>query len=689
MRRLGALALAWLATSGLVACGGSADAEAEPNADAGADSVVADDTGTSGDDTGADAPEPSKTCPPGGAMADKSSLVFDGVDDYVTMGAAPTLGLDKFTVEAWVYRDGAGVAASTGVGGLSIVPIAGKGRGEGDGSNVDCNYAFGFAGNVLAADFEDTADGGNHPVQGKIAIAQKEWHHVAATYDGTTWRLYVDGKLDVQLAANAAPRRDSIQHFALGTTLDSKGVAAGFFKGKLDEVRVWGRARTAAELTEGMYRRLTTGDGLVSRWALDGKDMGAPDTLGKNAGTLTGGPMFDADGAVLDLGQAPAFTTLAPAAGAVVTGTSAVLKASVVDPDSDQFIAKFHLRDLGPQDDFTIVVLPDTQYYTSRPGDRYFDDQTDWIMKNRAAYNIVGVIHNGDIVDSGSNNAQWTIADAAMKLLEVKSADLPDGMPYGTCAGNHDQSPGNTVGATTQYNKWFGPARFAGRKYFGGTFAPGKADENWVQFDAGGFEIVVVNLQFSTRAREAPVLEWTRKVFADHPKALGIVNSHHILGATGEFSTVGSSIYEGVKAVDNVQLLTCGHVGGESRRTDTAGGNVIHSMLADYQFRERGGGSSLRLWEFSPPNNELTVRTYSPADKAFETDANSEFTLKVDLTKPAGPFNDVATVDPAPATDITTNVDALVPGHTYEWYVTVDDCVHVEKSPARRFKIAK
>jgi molybdenum cofactor biosynthesis protein MoaC len=35
------------------------------------------------------------------------------------------------------------------VGGLQLVPIAGKGRGEADGSTKDCNYTFGFWGDVL------------------------------------------------------------------------------------------------------------------------------------------------------------------------------------------------------------------------------------------------------------------------------------------------------------------------------------------------------------------------------------------------------------------------------------------------------------------------------------------------------------------------------------------------------------
>src|SRR5678815_1957301 len=143
---------------------------------------------------------------------DRGALLLDGHTGYVTMGPAPELGLSTFTVEAWVRRDGRGLESGTGDGGVRLVPIAGKGRGEEDGSPLDCNYAFGFAGDVLGADFEDMASGGNHPIIGKTPIAIGEWHHTAVTYDGTSWRLYVDGVLDAEKEANASPRADSIQH---------------------------------------------------------------------------------------------------------------------------------------------------------------------------------------------------------------------------------------------------------------------------------------------------------------------------------------------------------------------------------------------------------------------------------------------------------------------------------------------
>src|SRR5688572_29689550 len=144
-----------------------------------------------------------------------SGLQFDGVDDRVSFGAAPLLGVSTFTIETWFRRDGPGSAASTGSGGVVAVPLVTKGMAETEGSNKDINYFLGIDGKrrVLAADFEDTINGGNHPAFGVTPIFDGIWYHAAAAYDGTTWRLYLNGNLETEVTAGAfTPRFDSIQH---------------------------------------------------------------------------------------------------------------------------------------------------------------------------------------------------------------------------------------------------------------------------------------------------------------------------------------------------------------------------------------------------------------------------------------------------------------------------------------------
>ena len=226
------------------------------------------------------------------------ALKFGGTNAFVTFGPAPQLGASTFTLESWIRRDGAGIATFTGTGGVTAVPLVTKGMAEADGSNVDMNYFLGIGSttNKLVADFEDMATGLNHPVSGTTAIpADSSWHHVAASYDGSTWRLYVDGALQTTLVVGAfTPRFDSIQHAAIGTALNSTGGVGtqtqGFFNGAIDEVRIWNYARSTAQIASARNREIPVASGLLGRWGLnEGSGTTATDSSGSHVnGVITG-----------------------------------------------------------------------------------------------------------------------------------------------------------------------------------------------------------------------------------------------------------------------------------------------------------------------------------------------------------------------------------------------------------------
>ena len=91
------------------------------------------------------------------AVAAPTALRFNGSNNYVTFGRADSLNAARFTIETWFRREGAGVATTTGTGGVtSAIPLLTKGRGEAEGSNVDMNYFLGIRStdNVLVADYE-------------------------------------------------------------------------------------------------------------------------------------------------------------------------------------------------------------------------------------------------------------------------------------------------------------------------------------------------------------------------------------------------------------------------------------------------------------------------------------------------------------------------------------------------------
>ncbi len=612
-------------------------------------------------------------------VVQSGALSMDG-STQIAMGNRSEFGLETFTLEAWVRRNGRGGFASTGVGGLRIEPLISKGRGESDGSNVDCNYAFGFVGDVLGADFEDMESGANHPVLGKTPIPDGTWNHVVATYDGTTWKLYLNAKLDAEVQVDATPRFDSIQHFGLGAMWNSEGVSAGGFIGDMAQARVYSRALSADEIAANMMSSNPISQDLVGHWAL-----GEPD------GELQDG-IYIEDGPILDQGTLPRFRQL--------DMTRDGLTIAVDDDDQDHVELDVFVRKITDQDDFTVVVIPDSQYYTrdanppSRPNPdnpEFFRAQTRWAMEHIESDNVVGLIHVGDIVNNANQPSQWSRAVSAIEILETPSQRFPEGLPYGLSYGNHDQYPAGSPNDTAEANTHLGLERFADFTWFGGSYSASNADETWVSFWVGELQIIALNMQFAEEPNPR-VLEWARNVFLSHPNALGIVNSHYIVRGNGEFSPQGAAIYEALKDVDNVQLMASGHVSHAARRTDDYQGNLIHSMLQDYQrmaidptdpsrpimidqSTTNGGQGFMRVWRFSPKNQTLSVRTISPYLNHEYTNDDNQFVLDVDIKRAGSDFTQISGLVTKTSETQVIALD-LEEGEVAEWYAVTRDCQH-------------
>jgi hypothetical protein len=93
------------------------------------------------------------------------------------------------------------------------------------------------------------------------------------------------------------------------------------------------------------------------------------------------------------------------------------------------------------------------------------------------------------------------------------------------------------------------------------------------------------------------------------------------------------------------------------------------------QSQTNGGQGYMRIWTFSPANQQLRVTTYSPKKNASYTDGRNEFTLAVDLVGAGGPFTSLGVVKAEAGT-----AEAVLPGtmmgQRFEWYAVARDCVH-------------
>lgn len=639
--------------------------------------------------------------PPSGGTA----LQFSGTNQYVSFGVAlPQLGVPQFTIETWFKRLGAGTGTSTGTGGLPDgIPLVAKGRAEADGSNVDMNYFLGISTskNVLAADFEEgataTSPGLNHPVYGVTPITSNVWHHAAATYNGT-WNIYLDGKLETTSAVGQPPRSDSIQWASIATAMNSTGAPAGFFNGVLDEVRIWNFARTASQISAGMNVEIPSAPGLVGRW---GMNEGSGTSIFDSSGSgITG--LFSASAPLWVAGypfsgsttQTPPATPglISPASAATGVSRSAGLNVSVSDPDQDNMTVTFFGRAVPTA--FTMVVLPDTQFYSASLNGgtpSIFNSQTSWIVTNRAALNIAYVAQLGDIVQDGDSFvSEWMNADAAMKRLEDPVATgLTNGIPYGVAVGNHDQTPeGSATGTTTLFNQWFGTSRFSGRPYYGGHYGSDN-NNHYDLFSAGGMDFIVVHLEYDTSANPA-VLSWANGVLQQFSNRRAIVVSHYIIvdGSNAAFGTQGGAIYSALKGNANLFLMLCGHVtsGTEGQNLSTFGGNSIYTLMSDYQILTNGGNGWLRIMQFLPSSNQIQVSTYSPWLKQTETTSSGQFTIPYKMQSSTVAFNQIGTASASGASaTASTTWTGLSANTSYQWYVTVSDGTTTVTSPTWTF----
>ena len=288
-----------------------------------------------------------------------TALQLNGSSQYATLGTASDLRSATFTVELWVKRTGAGVGTSTGTGGVaSAIPLIAKGRAEAETAAADVNYFLGIDSSTgnLVADFEEGQSGSNpslnHPITGTKAItADSVWHHVAATYDGTTWHLYLDGSDAGSLVVGAPANAATNALTSIGSARTTAGVAAGFFAGSIDEVRIWNSALSSAQIQASMDTEITTPQsGLLGVWNLnDGSGTSLADNSGNGlTGAAVGSPAWGA-GFVPPIGSgAPDAPTLnAPADAATGIGLDPTLNVGVSDPNSDPLTVTYFGRPLA------------------------------------------------------------------------------------------------------------------------------------------------------------------------------------------------------------------------------------------------------------------------------------------------------------------------------------------------------
>jgi Concanavalin A-like lectin/glucanases superfamily/Domain of unknown function (DUF1929)/Bacterial Ig domain len=161
------------------------------------------------------------------------ALSFNGTSNWVTVPDAAGLRLSTgMTLEAWVRP-----AANTGWRTVLMKERPG-------GMSYDL-YGFDNSGRPPAV--YGNYGGTDVSASGGTALALNTWTHLAGSYDGTTMRLYVNG---VQVATKA--RTGALTSSTSALRIGGNSPWGEYFAGLIDDVRVYNRALTPAEITADM-----------------------------------------------------------------------------------------------------------------------------------------------------------------------------------------------------------------------------------------------------------------------------------------------------------------------------------------------------------------------------------------------------------------------------------------------------
>lgn len=291
-------------------------------------------------------------------------------------------------------------------------------------------------------------------------------------------------------------------------------------------------------------------------------------------------------------------------------------------------------------DEFAIVALPDTQFYSANYP-QIFAAQTEWIAQHVSDQNIKLVVGLGDIVDGGGDLAQWQNADAAIRLLDGH-------VPYMMAIGNHDydqNNPAGRTGSTHNFNTFFGPQRYARASWYRGSFPSGSNENFYGVVTINGQDYLILVLEFAPRDA---ALNWAAGIISANPTKEVIIVTHMFTFAdntrisqcdsnsaasfgVGQDNNGEDMWWKLVRKYPNIHLVLSGHVvqgDGTGRRMDLGiNGNLVNQILSDYQSEPLGGGGFLRIIRISPSLNRVSTTTYSPYLDEFKTDDHNQFTV--------------------------------------------------------------
>lgn len=168
---------------------------------------------------------------------------FNGTNSDIDFGDNHDL-TGSFSLEAWILQE---ASVTTGT-------ILSKG-------NIDLSlktgYHFSLKNNYPNLIWYGNSNNEVLNITSPHTISNDKWHHIAATFDGSTAKMYIDG-IEVVSATPSAPI-DNSHSFVIGSdkaNSTTTPIEINFFDGAIQEVRIWNVALTESQIREMMNQHI-------------------------------------------------------------------------------------------------------------------------------------------------------------------------------------------------------------------------------------------------------------------------------------------------------------------------------------------------------------------------------------------------------------------------------------------------
>ncbi|MBI5234371.1 MAG: hypothetical protein HY880_08450, partial [Deltaproteobacteria bacterium] len=160
---------------------------------------------------------------------------FDGANDYARVPNSPTLDLKLFTLEAWIKP--------FDVNKMSQVVLS---------KNYQYHLAFDETTGKIRAQFRNAA-GEIISVSGSQPLVNNQWYHIAASFDGASLKLYINGEPAGEKPFSgtlASQNYDLLIGQQANDCAPAPGCVGGdyYFKGLVDEVSIFNRPLAETEI---------------------------------------------------------------------------------------------------------------------------------------------------------------------------------------------------------------------------------------------------------------------------------------------------------------------------------------------------------------------------------------------------------------------------------------------------------